>query len=631
MTTDVETTALSKQETAEQDNTVSDRFLALANGSIQGILVHRNFELLFANPALATLFGYPSVAALASLPSILALFADHEHRRLGGYVDDRLAGRPVPTRYTLDGLTATGEQRRIDIAVQRIDWQGLPAIQGTLIDITDRHRTQQQFEALVDGSLQGISIHVDGTLLYVNRALAELLEYPHPDALVGQSIYTLFPPEDRAAMNTRANARLDPGASAKPPSPRYRFVALTRSGRRLHIDCLVSVVQWHGQVALQGAWIDVTEQIRSQQRFRTLVEGSLQGTYIHCDWQPLFVNQALVNIYGYDSIAQMMALPSLEVLFTPRERQRLRGYWQARQNGQEPPVNYLAESRRRDGTRLQLQHVVQRVQWQGIDAIQCSVIDVTEQVRTAQRFESLATGSIQGLMVHRDQRFLFVNDALARLLGYKNADALRRLPLDTIIPEHERERLRGYREQRLHGIETPTRYETALMTATGGTVDVAIMAQRIDWDGGPPAVQVAVVDVSQRKQAERALLAAQEAERSRIAYDLHDGVIGSLSSIKLDLHALQTAMQALPGDKRRVARQIENTLGTTLAELRHIVTQLHPPVLEHGLAAALRGLCQQFRGPMPNYRLHAEFAGYRRSWINDAYDSRLPYLSGGIK
>ncbi|MBT6277880.1 MAG: PAS domain-containing protein [Chromatiales bacterium] len=61
----------------------------------------------------------------------------------------------------------------------------------------------------------------------------------------------------------------------------------------------------------------------SEEPFRNLVEGSIQGVIIHRDWKPLFVNQAYIDILGYSSSAEILDQESIEHHHAPRERARL--------------------------------------------------------------------------------------------------------------------------------------------------------------------------------------------------------------------------------------------------------------------------------------------------------------------
>jgi PAS domain S-box-containing protein len=122
-----------------------------------------------------------------------------------------------------------------------------------------------------------------------------------------------------------------------------------------------------------------------EERFRHLIEGSLQGILIHRQDKALFVNQAYAEIYGYAAPADILALDSLLPLIAPQERQRLLGYQQSRLQGKEAPIHYEYQGVRKDGGLIWLENMARVVHWQGEMALQSTVYDVTERKQAVQR------------------------------------------------------------------------------------------------------------------------------------------------------------------------------------------------------------------------------------------------------
>ena len=82
-------------------------------------------------------------------------------------------------------------------------------------------------------------------------------------------------------------------------------------------------------------------------------------------------------------------------------------------------------------------------------------------------------------------------------------------------------------------------------------------------------------------------LSAQEAERRRVAQELHDEVGQSLTAVLLDLKRA--------ADRDPELRQVQETVRGTLDEVRRIARRLRPGVLEElGLVSALKALVAEF-------------------------------------
>ena len=83
-----------------------------------------------------------------------------------------------------------------------------------------------------------------------------------------------------------------------------------------------------------------------------------------------------------------------------------------------------------------------------------------------------------------------------------------------------------------------------------------------------------------------AMYAARDAERERIGYELHDGVIQTLSAT---LYHLQAGVKKGDGDIQALLRRVESLLARSIAETRSLLRSLTPPQLRgSGLAGVLR-------------------------------------------
>ena len=143
------------------------------------------------------------------------------------------------------------------------------------------------------------------------------------------------------------------------------------------LTILVSAL-WHRRVAhLEG---HRAQQMiyESEQRFRDLIEGSVQGIVIHRAGQPLFVNSAFATMLGATSPDEILAMPSIEALYAPHEHTRMRRYQKARMQGRDAPTRYEVDMLRTDGTLIPVESVVRVITWQGHTAIQITVVDITE-------------------------------------------------------------------------------------------------------------------------------------------------------------------------------------------------------------------------------------------------------------
>ncbi len=116
------------------------------------------------------------------------------------------------------------------------------------------------------------------------------------------------------------------------------------------------------------------------------------------------------------------------------------------------------------------------------------------------------------------------------------------------------------------------------------------------------------------------MVAAQEAERRRLARDIHDGISQRLVTLSYHLDAALTLLDR--GEPARARPDLESScdlVGTTLEEARAAIGALRPPVLDDlGLSGALAALARDLPGLDTTLSLddarvpeHVEVALYR--------------------
>ena len=136
---------------------------------------------------------------------------------------------------------------------------------------------------------------------------------------------------------------------------------------------------------------------------------------------------------------------------------------------------------------------------------------------------------------------------------------------------------------------SPAYYQTSWFRALCVLTFVAMI-----WAG----YQFRVRGIEQRQAEVRALneqlIKAQEAERMRIAGDLHDGVLQQITSLVLRLGKVR---RQVPPDSEATAtvNDLQQQLILIGTDIRHISHELHPALLQDsGLPAALSAYCEEF-------------------------------------
>lgn len=111
-----------------------------------------------------------------------------------------------------------------------------------------------------------------------------------------------------------------------------------------------------------------------------------------------------------------------------------------------------------------------------------------------------------------------------------------------------------------------------------------------------------IKQLEQEKQlvATQAILEGEATERKRLARDLHDGLGGMLSVVKLGLHDVKSGVALDSDDVLRFNKVLE-MLDSSIRELRRVAHNMMPEsLMRYGLKASLTDFC----GNIPNVQFH---------------------------
>lgn len=127
---------------------------------------------------------------------------------------------------------------------------------------------------------------------------------------------------------------------------------LTKSGARIDVDVEMSRIELDGRSCVLALIVDLANAEKSLRRslanFRALIERLPTGTIVHREGRVVYANPAAVRGLRYDTAAQLVGMPLLELIHADDRAQVMSRVGQTSVDGRSPP----AESRmlRRDGS-----------------------------------------------------------------------------------------------------------------------------------------------------------------------------------------------------------------------------------------------------------------------------------------
>ncbi|MFW9933004.1 MAG: PAS domain S-box protein, partial [Candidatus Thorarchaeota archaeon] len=372
-----------------------DNYRTLAEKSLQGLSVIQNGVYAYVNPAFAQIVGY-------SPGEILAMESDEAWTTLI-YPDDRaylleLAklrndGKPTPNPYEYRLVRRDGTVRWVEAFANNTVFGGEKATQIHVIDITDRKVAEMQLKAsqnmlqLVMNNIPQFIFWKDTSSIYMgcNEIFAKAAGVKTPENIVGKTDFDLawrreeaetFRESDREVMETG--------------EPIYDIIELQlrADGREAWLrTSKVPLLDEHGNViGVLGTQEDVTEKLeteeairKSETKYRTLAEQSIQGLTIVTTDGFAYVNRAFADMVGrpVKALLEMVGDEIWEVLH-PEDRPILKERMEARIEKRALAPRHEYRVLRPDGSLRWLEAYAQTIDYQGLVAIQTVWVDVTE-------------------------------------------------------------------------------------------------------------------------------------------------------------------------------------------------------------------------------------------------------------
>ncbi|MDO6763283.1 sensor domain-containing diguanylate cyclase [Agarivorans sp. 1_MG-2023] len=252
----------------------------------------------------------------------------------------------------------------------------------------------------------GMVIHRNFVPLFADDRYAQMFGYESAEQILAlPSLLELIAEDDQQeAINAYESV-----ISGK-ARPKIRvFENTKKNGEQFSVLTIDHVTEWQGQPALQITLVDFSQQIEaekklhaSEQRYRLLLESSLQGIVVHRFFEPLYCNQAMASILGYDSPEAVLKLSSLLSLIPEENQQKAIQLHEQLIQGRVETNSVVTENVRRDGTSAWIHISEAVVSWNGKPAVQSVMMDVTQQHQDQRRLEFQANhDSLTGLMNRR--------------------------------------------------------------------------------------------------------------------------------------------------------------------------------------------------------------------------------------
>jgi len=239
--------------------------------------------------------------------------------------------------------------------------------------------------------------NLDGMILDINEAGVKMMGYNSREEIEGlmhaRSVYE--DPTDRS----RFLKSMEKTGSVQDFETRFRRLDGTV------MDVMITAAMRRNRKGdvegYEGFVIDVTDRKRadralhdSEEKYRTVVENSLSGIFVHQGGLFQFVNQRFAEMLGYDRPDEITGRPFWEVIH-PEDRALVKERGLKREKSQIDPTQYPFRAIQKNGSTIWVELRATHAAYMGKPAVVGNFIDITQSKKAEEEIRHLSRRLIE--------------------------------------------------------------------------------------------------------------------------------------------------------------------------------------------------------------------------------------------
>ncbi len=246
------------------------------------------------------------------------------------------------------------------------------------------------------------------------------------------------------------------------------------------------------------------ELFKSLERFRKFVENDISGDYLETQDKVLYCNHKILEIFDFESLEQLNEYQSKNLYDKPEDREA----FMKTILSQGKVENLEVRMHTRTGKPLViLENAYGEFDEEGnLQQIQGYLIDITQRIVAEEKlkhsenlFRTLTENTSAGIVIYDKERFLYVNPAVTRLLGYSEKE-MKSMHFWEVVHPLDRELVKERGLKRIAHADVPSRYQFRLQTKSGETRWIDFTAGYIQFEGNEAGIG-SMFDITKEVQA----------------------------------------------------------------------------------------------------------------------------------
>jgi PAS domain S-box-containing protein len=338
-------------------------------------------------------------------------------------------------------LTKSGKVKYAELSGKLVKYGANELIQFVEIDTTEKRRfeselieAEKKYRELFENAVIGAyRTTPDGKIIDVNPAFVKMFGAKDKFEILQMKASDFYAdPRDREIF-IRALEISDSISNFENRLKRLDGKEIiVREHVRAVKDPLGNVIFYEGMIE------DITEQKKaeeklkeSEEKYRTLVEGSLAGTYIFQDGKFKFVSGQILSIFGFTPQEVLNTRKILEIVH-PEDRKKVIKLFTSNLKGDISKSGFQFRIIKKNGEIAWVEVLNNLINYEGKPALLGTMLDITDRIKAEQRnrIMSQLLLSLNDAVVLTDENgnILEVNDAFCRITGYSKDEVIGKNP-----------------------------------------------------------------------------------------------------------------------------------------------------------------------------------------------------------
>ena len=298
-----------------------DKYRSLVEGNLYPISIIDNQGVIrYCNNVMATMFNYPQPSSLLGR-DFIELLHPGDRQTFADLTRNLDKERSAQSEQTLEfrGLASDDSTMDIRATMGLIFYDGRPAFQAILEDVTQRKQTEQalkdseeRYRTLVEGANDAVFLETfDGHIVDINTKACEMLGYKRSELL--HLIMADLVHQDDSQLEAEEKKEGE-------PSQHREEIMIRKDGNQMPVEVNTSILRLKGEKYLMSVVRDITQRkekelrqkhleqaiIESKKRLMAVFDGIMSPLAItDLDHNIIMVNKATASLFG-DKIPRLL-------------------------------------------------------------------------------------------------------------------------------------------------------------------------------------------------------------------------------------------------------------------------------------------------------------------------------------